>query len=352
MATVGKKQKATRAKSAPQERKRLQSSKYDVVVTYFSNIHRWLQTRPQAIRAWRKNDKKKKKYRSFRLQKKIKPEPRNMPSVKRLLKESIQFLWQHKRVFGAILLLYAICYVALLRSPFVTDMNEVLESVNIGLGSEEAQNSMIGTLATLGTVLSVSSESQANPTAMAIASLVMSLVYIWAIRELHTQKIIKARDAYYQGLTPLLSTVIIMIIASLQLLPFAVAAFIYSVARTTGVFVSGFEDLAVFSVALAIGLLSLYWVTSTIIALYIVTLPGMYPGQALRTAKKLVQFQRFQVFKKMFALPILFGLLYLSLLLLSIRIVPGYTFLIIEILPILALPFMHIYFYKLYRALI
>ena len=48
-------------------------------------------------------------------------------------------------------------------------------------------------------------------------------------------------------------------------------------------------------VASLLAVLSLYWVTSTIIALVIVTLPGMYPMRALKTAGDLVIGRRLRI---------------------------------------------------------
>lgn len=312
----------------------------------------WIKSRPKAFWLWLTGRRKKKLYRSFRLQKKIKPEPREIPTVRQLLRGTLQFIWQHKKVLATIVVIHAFVYIALLRAPLVADMSDVIDAVNAGFEDENAQQTIEGTVATMGTVLSVSGESQADPAVASAVAVGMSLIYIWAIRELHTQKKIKARDAYYQGLAPLLSTVLVLSVATLQLLPFAIAAFIYGTARTAGLFASGFEDMAVFFVAAGMALLSLYWVTSTVIALYIVTLPGMYPMQALRSAKKLVQFQRLTVFKKLLSLPVIIGLFYVLILLLTVRFVPAQSFFMVEVLQLIILPFAHVYLYKLYRSLI
>ena len=47
--------------------------------------------------------------------------------------------------------------------------------------------------------------------------------------------------------------------------------------------------------ALLLAVLSAYWVTSTFFALIIVTLPGMYPYQALKTASALIIGRRLRV---------------------------------------------------------
>ncbi len=309
----------------------------------------WFKQRPAAVTSWKKADKKKKKYRSFRLQKKIKPEPRYIPSSIKLLKESFQFISRHKRIFLTMIAIHGLIYVAIVRSPVATDIQTIQDSVETVIGSK---TSLESNLATLGAVVGSTGTSQNSAATASIAVIVISLVYIWAIRQLHSAKTITARDAFYQGPTPLLSSLVVLVIATLQLIPFAVASFVYSTARSNSLFVSGFEDLAFFFVTLLISLLSFYWLTSTVIALYIVTLPGMYPLAALKAAKKLVHFQRAVVFRRMLTLPIILSLLYFAVLLGIIRFFPNQTFIIVEVVQLFILPLVHVYFYKLYRALI
>ena len=47
--------------------------------------------------------------------------------------------------------------------------------------------------------------------------------------------------------------------------------------------------------AVLLGILSLYWITSTIFALIIVTIPGMYPYQAINTAGDLMVGRRIKI---------------------------------------------------------
>lgn len=312
---------------------------------------KWLRSRPAAFKRWRKEEKKKKKYRSFKLQKKIKPEPRAIPTSLALLKGSLRFIWSNKRVFAALLFIYGLIYFLLIRTPIPTDMESIQELVEVALGSG-SQQSLEGNFATLGVVLGSAGTLQQNPTVAALGTLVLSLATVWATRQIHNQQILKARDAYYQGMTGVFPVLMVLMVLSLQLIPFAIASFVYTTARAGQLFVTGAEDLAFFIVALLIGLLSFYWITSTIIALYVASLPGMYPLKALRAAKKLVKFQRFMVFRRIIALPVVLGVAYALILLLVIRFLPSRAFLAAEVMQLLMIPLVNVYLYKLYRALI
>ncbi len=312
----------------------------------------WLQSRPSAFREWKKEDKKKKKYRSFRLQKRIRPEPRYVPSAVDIIKASFKFLWQNKRLFIFIMIIHTALYVVAVRRPQTTSISTIQSALTEAAGGSDATGNLASSAATLGAVVGLSGASQANTATSSALILFMSLVYIWAIRQLHANLKIKARDAYYQAAGPVVGVVILLFILSVQLLPFAAASFVYSIARSGGLFASGFEDLAFFLVTALTALFSLYFVTSTIIALYIVTLPGTYPLRAMRAAKKLVQFQRLKVFQRILLLGLFVSCAYLLILLVGIKLLPNQVFIVAEALQVFAVPFMHICLYKLYRSLI
>lgn len=315
------------------------------------NIPSWIFSRPSAIAKFIKADRKKKKYRSFRLQKKIKPEPRYIPPSGKLLRSSIIFLINNYKIFLAIFFIHLVAYFIVIRTPVNTDISTIQDSIKTVLG-EDNSKTIGGNLATLGAVLGAGGGSTQSGALQGVSVLVVTLVNIWAIRQVHNKQKIKARDAYYQGLSPILPATIILVLIALQLIPFAVAALIYSTARSGGLFITGFEDLSFFVLAIVIGILSFYWVTSTIIAFFIVTLPGMYPVKSLRSAKNLVQFQRFTVFRRILFLPVILGISYLLILLLIIRFLPSQALLFAELYGIIIIPLVSVYLYKLYRALI
>jgi hypothetical protein len=347
------------SKRKPPQKNKSNNIKTEVPASVVHHIKRHLKALPKRIRtlpgAFRQNwrsDKLKKKYRSFRLQKRIKPEPRAIPSTGYLFKQSFTFMWRWRTVFLAMMVIHAVIYFVLVQGPVPENGIETIrESVETILG-QGANSTLRGNLTTLGAVLSTSENNGQNSILASFIIILLSLVYIWGIRQLSNNKKIAARDAYYQGPTTLLPALLVLCVISLQLLPFAIASFIYSVAKNGQIFVSGAEDLSFFLVTFLVGLLSFYWVTSSVIALYIVTLPGMYPMQALKAAKKLVQFRRLAVFRRILALPIVLGLLYFTSLLLIIRFMPNQTYLALAVFQVILLPFIHVYLYKLYRALI
>lgn len=118
----------------------------------------------------------------------------------------------------------------------------------------------------------------------ALILLLTWLTTVWLLRGILAGKAPRLRDGLYNAGGPIVATGIVLLVALLQLLPATLGIIVFSSAMTTNLFESGFMAMII---SLAVGslvLLSAYWVVSTLIALIIVTLPGMYPWQAIRTA--------------------------------------------------------------------
>lgn len=305
------------------------------------------------LKAWREADKKAIRYRSFRLQKKIKPELKPLPTSWELVKQTFSFIWLHKKIILGIFFVHLLVYYVVIRAPIQPDVSKIQNTISSAVEESGTKvNSFESNVVTLSAVLGSTGATQQNGTLAMVILGIVGLAYIWAIRMLHNGNKITIRDSFYQGMTPILTVGFVLTVVILELLPFAFASFVYTLARTSGIFVTGFEDLAFFTVTMLIGLLSFYWMTSGIIAVFMVALPGVYPVFALSSARKLVQFQRLKVFRRMLSLPLMLGFAYLTLLVISIRFFPSKTFIFAEIVQLLFVPLVLTYLYKLYRSML
>lgn len=305
------------------------------------------------LKAWREADKKAIRYRSFRLQKRIKPDLKPLPSSWDLAKQTFGFIWKHKKIIIGIFLVHLFVYYTVVRSPIQPDVKQIQDAISSTVeGTGTKISGFENNLVTLNAVLGSTGATQQNGTFALIVLGIVGLAYVWAIRMLHNGNKITVRDSFYQGMTPILTVSFVITVVFFELLPFAFASFVYTLARTSGIFVTGFEDLAFFTVTMLIGLLSFYWMTSGIIAVFMVALPGVYPIFALSSARKLVQFQRLQVFRRILILPLMLGFAYLALLVFSIRFFPSKTFIFAEIVQLLFVPLVLTYLYKLYRSML
>ena len=119
-------------------------------------------------------------------------------------------------------------------------------------------------------------------------ALMIWLTTVWLLRAILAGQKPRLRDGLYNGGSPIISTFLVSLLLIVQLLPIALAAIGISAAIPSGLLDNGVLSMLFWTVALLLAILSLYWMTSTAFALVVVTLPGMYPMQAIRTAGDLV----------------------------------------------------------------
>src|SRR3989338_1277427 len=194
--------------------------------------------------------------------------------------------------------------------------------------------------------------SEADSVMQIALFIIVSLVIIWALRHLLAGQAIKIKQAFYSAMSPLIQFVLIVFVIILQLLPITLGSFIVA-AITSSIFSSTVTAVAVMTILIvSFAIWSIYMLSSSIFALYIVTLPEMEPLKALRSAKNLVRFRRWSVIRKVVFLPVfivlVMGIIIIPLILYADVLVTAVFF----GLSILTVFFAHIYLYSLYRGLL
>lgn len=292
------------------------------------------------------------KYRSLRLQKRVK-HPIKLPNVWRLTKLTSQTLWQHKGLFIGITLVYGLLNVILAQGlSGGTDVSTLKDTLN------QIFTGHLGSLASglsVFVVLVGSAGNNSNPTAAAyqlFLALIASLAIIWALRQVLAGTRIRVRDGYYRGMYPLIPFMLVLIVVGLQLIPLLIGSSLYSLVVTNGIAVLFVEKLVWALLFAVLALLSLYMMSSSVFALYIVTLPDMTPMKALRSARELVRYRRWTVLRKILALPLVL-LIIAAIIMLPIIIwltpLARYVFFL---LTMFSLAGIHAYMYTLYRELL
>lgn len=264
-------------------------------------------------------------YRSFKLSKRIsQPKPKLLSSFK-LLIVSFKTLWQNKRIFGSILLLYFI-----LTLLFVMFQGQLSST---GLTANETTNN----------------------SAQALLFVLFSLVIIWTLRQTSGQKKtkrIKLSDSFYSSMYPLVPFMLVLLVIGLQLIPLSIANFLYTVLFAEGLATTPLEQVLWALLLIGLSILSLYMISSSIFSLYIVTLPNVRPMQALRSARDLVRFRRWAIIVK-FLFLMAFCLILGAILIVPVAMTwPGAAAWEVTILGLVALVFVHSYLYHLYRELL
>jgi hypothetical protein len=290
-------------------------------------------------------------YKWYKIHKPVK-HPVKLPSVFKLTKAAFQLVWNDKKTLLLVVLIYG-----LLNFVFVKGLSGGADMDSLKQTFGTAFDGHFGSLASgLGIFVALisSSGNTSSDTAGAYQSIlviVASLALIWCFRQLMAGTKIRARDAYYKGMYPLVPFILVVAVIGLQTVPLWIGATLYSTVITNGIAV-GSAQLIWLLPCLLLGALTIYMIISSVFALYIVTLPDMTPLKALRSARKLVRFRRGVVLLKLlwmiFILLFVAAVIMLPIIILITALAPWIFF----VLTMTALLAVHAYIYTLYRELL
>lgn len=209
-------------------------------------------------------------------------------------------LWSHKKLFGGLVLVYIFVTVAV--SGFGAQESYANLSDTLKEGGGELFKGNFGAVGEASLLLVTSLTTGLSPDLTQAQSVLGGLVAffawlatVWLLRNTLAGHNPRLRDGLYNSGSPVLATVAVGFIVTLQLLPAAIAVIVYSAAQASGMLEIGVSAMLIWTGVVLLGLLSLYWIASSFIALVIVTLPGMYPMHAIRTAGDLVVGRRLRM---------------------------------------------------------
>lgn len=209
-------------------------------------------------------------------------------------------LWRNKKLFGGLMLAYFL--LALAVGGFGQQEAYVNLSDTLSSTGGEIFDGNWGQVGQAGILLATAVTTGLTPNVTQAQSVLGGLIVfftwlatVWALRNVMADRKVRVRDAIYSSGAPVVSTVVVGFVLVIQLLPLAIAVLVYNAAIYSGLIAGGVEEMLLWMALFLLGILSLYWITSTIIALVVVTLPGMYPFQAIRTAGDLVIGRRLRI---------------------------------------------------------
>lgn len=251
---------------------------------------------------------KKPKYRSFRLEKRIKYHAPPTPGTIETLKETLRFGKKHWRVILGVASIYAVLQLVLVRSVSNgLDFTSVKEAVASGLQTSFETKDVAGFL----NVASILGVVMFNPTAGVetnVASqfyqtallIIFSMALIWALRKLNIGQKFKVKDAYYKGMYPLVPFILVLIVLAIQTLPVFIANFILQLVQdpNSPIALSLAEQLlwAIFWFLMFVS--TAYMVSGSIFALIVVTMENMTPVRAIKGAYDIVRFRRLVLMRR------------------------------------------------------
>ncbi len=285
-----------------------------------SNKVFWGKRQFNKIRTRRRNFLNRRPHRSFMLTRR-RDYKRDfyMPGYISFTNQVYKTIWQNRWLFTKLLLVYIILSALLLGvisqgdySQLANNLKSIGKDISgggAGLGSQ--------TLALFSAVVSGSlnkSLTQAQQIYSGLLFIISWLTIVWLLRQRLSGKKVRLRDGIYSSGSPLVSTFLIFLIVMVQLLPIAIGVLIYGAASASGVLSGGVEAMLAWIGIALLAVLSLYWLTSSLIGMVVVTLPGMYPLAALKSSGDLVLGRRLRVMLRLIWLVLSLVVLWLILL--------------------------------------
>lgn len=296
--------------------------------------------------------RKKPVYKSFRLHKAIKHPAAKLPSWWELLKKSARLLWANKKPILGFALIYGflnLLFVRGLASPF--DIGAIQDILTETTGQEAA--GLETGFTAFGLLLGASSSgSEITRLYESLFFIVSTLALIWLYRQQQSGNSVSMKMAFYRGMYPLIPFILVLLVVLLQAIPLVIGNVLYSTVISNDLVFGFFEHTVWLLFLLSTALLSLYMMSSSLIALFVVTLPEMTPMIALRQAREMVRYRRFVVLRRIGIIAlVLVGVIFITVLPL-IFVAPTAAEWLFFVITVLAVPIVVGYLFSLYRELL
>ena len=296
--------------------------------------------------------RKKPKYKSFQLHETIKHSGPSLPSWLAIGKKAVRLLLANARPMTWFLVVYGLLFLVFVRGIVAPlDIDSIRAQIETYTGSSA---SLSDNVTIMGLLINSSLGASGDVSAMyqMIFVTTSALALIWLFRQQQAGNKVSLKEAYYRGMYPLVPFLLVGAVIVLQAIPVAVGNALYGSVIRGGLAVTFVEQLFWFLLFLLTIILSLYLISSSLIALYVVTLPEMTPKTALVEARKLVLHRRINVLLKIIALVLLMGAIYVAVIFPALLTSALLAQILFFILTILALPFVVAYLFVLYRELL
>ena len=240
-------------------------------------------------------------HRSFRLtRRRDYIRPLVLPGYFSFTHEVTRTLWKYKKTFVLLALVYVTVYAVLVGLQSQSDyasLSDTLTTTGSDLfaGGWGAIGKAGVLLASIFSMNYGTTSTEAQQIFSVLIFLMTWLTTVWLLRNILAGHKVKLRDGLYNSSAPLLSMALVALLVAVQLIPIAIAVIAYNAALVSGLLAGGVASMLFWIGAALLAVLSLYWITSSLFAMIIVTLPGMYPYQAIKTAGDIMLGRRIKI---------------------------------------------------------
>ena len=239
--------------------------------------------------------------------------PVNLPGYVAHAHITMKILLKNWKLFGALILLITVLNITMVGimneetyTTFQTSLEDTYEALQYGELGRVAKSGLllVSTITTGG--LSKSQTEVQQFTAILLISFTW-LITIYLLRHLMAGNKPKLRDGLYNALAPLISSYIILAVVLVHMLPIFLFTILYSTAVATDFLTEPLYAFVFWLFGSLLVLLSVYLLPTSLLSLVAVSVPGIYPGPALKAATDLIQGRR-----TVFILRVAFAILYIA----------------------------------------
>lgn len=268
-----------------------------------------------------KNFLKRRPHRSFRVSKRRDYKKKvTIPGYFSLTSSTHQIIWKNKKLFGSLLLVYAVLtfiFIGIASQDLFNTLSDLLKDTGSKVSGGDFGSLGQAALLALTTVAGGATQNLTElQQVMAIFfGVYVWLTTVWILRNKLSGNKFKLRDAIYNSGGPFVPTLLISLLLIIQLVPFSLAVVIFSAAQLTGIAAGGVESMLLWAGTGLLITLSLYWLSATFFAMIIATLPGAYPWQAYKTASDIVTGRRLTLLYRIFWLALLIVIVWILIVL-------------------------------------
>lgn len=275
-----------------------------------------------------------------------------LPSAWKLVRETAQHMWLYKRIILGMVAVYLV-----LTTVFVKGFSNSVDIASLKDQIAQTTNLQGFTLnASLFTTIvgSGGANNGAGSVYQLLITIVMTLAFIWFFRRTTESKknVPELHEPFYKGMSAIVPFILVLFVVGLCVLPMLAGISLYSTVLANGLATSVIEQAGWILLAIGLSIWTFYLLSSSVFALYIVTLTDVRPVAALKSAKKVVAGRRWVIMRKFLLYIILVGLIFALLLFLVVLVLPIIAEWFVMLLSALLLPLVVGSGYKLYRALL
>ena len=230
---------------------------------------------------------------------------------------TFQLIFKHGKTFFALIAIMTVTYivlVGLLSEDLYQQFQASIDETSAGLAQGQIGNFAKAGLIIISTITTGGLDTgmgEVQTVFMIALFLIMWLVTIYLLRHFLAGGKPKLRDALYDALGPFISTLLVFVVIFIQAIPLMLVAITYSAAIMTDFLSTQFYALVYFIFAALMVLLSVYLLSSSLVALVAVTAPGVYPMAALMNASDLMAGRRTRLILRLLYLLFVVAIIYL-----------------------------------------